>query len=40
LRAPGAVTTYKRGDQPDPSLLKISVDEVFDAVRQHVEAPR
>jgi len=38
LRPSGAVTTYKRGDQPDPSLLRIGVDEVFDAVRQHVEA--
>ena len=40
IRKAGAVTTYKRGDQPDSSLLKISVDEVFDAVRQHVEARR
>ena len=38
LRAPGAVTTYKRGARPHPSLLKIEVDEVFDAVRRHVEA--
>ena len=40
LRTRGAVTTHKRGERPDPSLLKISVEEVFDAVRQHVEAPR
>ena len=38
LRSPDAVTTYKRGDRPDPSLLKLSVDQVFDSVRQHVEA--
>jgi heptosyltransferase-1 len=40
IRKAGAVTTYKRGDQPDSSLLKICVDEVFDSVRQHVEASR
>ncbi len=40
IRSVDAVTTYKRGDQPDSSLLKISVDEVFDAVRQQVEARR
>jgi heptosyltransferase I len=40
LRSPDAVTTYKRSDQTDSSLLKISVDEVFDAVRQLVEAGR
>jgi len=38
LRSPDAVTSYKRGDQPDPSLLKIRIDEVFASVRQHVEA--
>jgi heptosyltransferase I len=40
LRSPNAVTTYKRGDQPDRSLLEIGVDTVFDAVRRQVEAPR
>ena len=40
LRAPDAVTTYKRGEQPDPSLLKIGVDEVFRAVCQHLEGSR
>jgi heptosyltransferase-1 len=38
LRSPDAVTTYKRGDQPDPSMLEIEVDAVFDAVRRQVEA--
>jgi heptosyltransferase-1 len=40
LRSPHAVTTYKRGDQADPSILEIDVDSVFDAVRQQVEAHR
>jgi heptosyltransferase-1 len=38
LRSPNAVTTYKRGDQPDPSMLEIEVDAVFNAVRRQVEA--
>jgi heptosyltransferase I len=38
LRSPHAVTTYKRGDQPDPSLLELDVAAVFDAVRRQVEA--
>jgi heptosyltransferase-1 len=38
LRSPNAVTTYKRGDLPDPSLLEIEVDTVFAAVRRQVEA--
>jgi heptosyltransferase-1 len=37
LRSPHAVTTYKRGDQADPSILEIDVDSVFDAVRRQVE---
>jgi len=40
IRSVDAVTTYKRGDRPDRSLLKISVEEVFDSVRQLVEARR
>jgi len=40
LRSPNAVTTYKRGDQPDPSLLELHVATVFDAVRCQVEARR
>ena len=40
LRSPKAVTTYKRGDEPDPSILDIQVEEVFDAVRAQVEAGR
>jgi len=38
LRSPNAITTYKRGDQPDPSMLEIEVDAVFDAVCRLVEA--
>lgn len=40
LRSPNAVTTYKRRDQPDPSLLELDVATVFDAVRKQVEARR
>jgi heptosyltransferase-1 len=40
LRSPQAVTTYKRGNQPDPSLLELEVGTVFDAVRRQVEARR
>ncbi len=40
LRSPHAVTTYKRGDHADPSILEIEVDTVFDAVRWQVEAHR
>ena len=37
LRSPNAITTYKRSDQPDPSMLEIDVDSVFEAVRRLVE---
>ena len=40
LRSPHAATTYKRGDHPDPSILEINVETVFDAVRRQVEALR
>lgn len=40
LRSPQAVTTYKRGDQPDPSLLQLEVATVFDAVRRQVKGRR
>lgn len=40
LRSPHAVTTYKRGDQTDPSILEIDVGTVFDAVRREVEIRR
>jgi ADP-heptose:LPS heptosyltransferase len=40
LRSPRATTTYKRGDQPAPSILEIDVHAVFDAVRRQVEARR
>jgi hypothetical protein len=33
LRWEGAVTTYKRGTEPDESLMHISVDEVVNALR-------
>jgi heptosyltransferase-1 len=32
LRAPGAVTSYLRGAQPDPSMLAITPDMVFEAL--------
>jgi heptosyltransferase-1 len=38
LRSPNAITTYKRGDRPDPSLLQLEVEAVFDDVRRQVEA--
>jgi heptosyltransferase I len=38
LRSPHAVTTYNRGDQPDPSMVEIEVDAVFEAVRRQAEA--
>jgi ADP-heptose:LPS heptosyltransferase len=40
LRSPNSVTTYKRRDQPDPSLFELDVATVFEAVRKQVEAPR
>jgi heptosyltransferase-1 len=36
LRSPDAHTTYGRGDAPDASLLALTVEEVFDAVRKSV----
>lgn len=38
LRSPDAVTTYKRRDEADPSLLALDVAAVFDAVRKQVGA--
>jgi heptosyltransferase I len=38
LRWEGAETTYKRGTEPDQSLLHVSVDEVFRALRGLREA--
>ncbi len=40
LRSPHALTTYKRGDQPAPSILEIDVDTVFGAVRRQIEVRR
>jgi heptosyltransferase I len=36
LRDPAAATTHKRETQTNPSLLKISVAQVFDAVKRHL----
>ncbi|HUL33920.1 MAG TPA: glycosyltransferase family 9 protein [Candidatus Eisenbacteria bacterium] len=38
LRDPHAATTHDRGTQTSPSLLKISVDQVFEAVRLRLGA--
>ena len=38
LRSPHAVTSYKRGDSPDASMLEIEVDAVFESVRRLIEA--
>ena len=38
LRSPRAITTYKRGNQADPSMLELEVDTVFDVVRRQIEA--
>jgi ADP-heptose:LPS heptosyltransferase len=40
LRSPDALTTYKRGDQPAPSILELTVDAVFEAVGRQAEARR
>ena len=40
LRAPGVRTTHKRSSQPHPSMLAISVDQVFDAVSRCTGAAR
>ena len=38
LRSPRAVTSYKRGNQADPSMLEIELDAVFESVRRVIEA--
>ena len=38
LRDPAAATTHKRENQTNPSLLKIPVAQVFDAVKRHLGA--
>jgi heptosyltransferase-1 len=38
LRSPSAVTTYNRSEAVDASLLELSVDTVFSAVKQRLEA--
>ena len=40
LRAAGVRTTHKRGSQPHPSMLALSVDQVFDAVCRCTGAAR
>ncbi len=37
LRSPDAITSYGRGDSPDQSLLDLSVDQVFAAVKRRIE---
>ena len=39
LRDPAATTTHDRDRQTSPSLLKISVEQVFDAVQQRLGIP-
>lgn len=36
LRDPAAVTSYKRGEQPDASLLQLRVEDVLQAVRERI----
>ena len=36
LRVAGVTTSHKRHDQPDPSMLAIEVDTVFEAVRRRI----
>ncbi len=37
LRGPGSVTSHSRSDDPDPGLLRITVDQVADAARTLLE---
>jgi heptosyltransferase-1 len=39
LRVAGVTTSHKRHDQPDPSMLAIDVDSVFEAVRRRMGVP-
>lgn len=38
LRSAMAITSYKRGESPDGSMLELSVEEVFAALKKRVEA--
>lgn len=40
LRGAGCSTTYKRRAEPDPAVLAITPDEVFEALRDRLGAPR
>ncbi len=40
LRSPRAATTYKRRSEPDPSMLEISPDEVFEALQAVISPHR
>ena len=40
LRAPGVATTHKRASQPHPAMLAISVEQVFEAVRDCVSVAK
>ena len=37
LRSPGAVTTYKRRQEPDASMLRITPDAVFEALKVRLQ---
>jgi heptosyltransferase-1 len=39
LRAPNSITTHRRGDASDPSMLAIEVETVLDAVRRRIGSP-
>lgn len=39
LRSPKAVTTYGRSNTTDPSLMELSVETVFAAVKRRLESP-
>ncbi len=38
LRSPGAATSYKRRPEPDPSMLRITPDAVFEALSARLQA--
>ena len=39
IRGPGAVSSYKRRDEYDVAMLAVSVDQVFEALREKLSAP-
>jgi heptosyltransferase-1 len=38
LRSPGAATTYERRPEPDASMLRITPDAVFEALKARLQA--